>query len=224
MMYQSKKDDTVFAKLVSTDDKYKTSLLEYTTGDKAGKTINVTDATLKRWWKKTDEAVEETPADETLRVKVEDSETGKLVDVDIDPAGFIPGVDDVNTGYDFNNAEKKYIPMPQVVKEIYLLGEDPYPTVEELVDMMVSWGAEIKAYAEWIRMFDGTKIIFRRNRIRPGKSCIEVRMKENVQLKGFETEHSPLKSALLKTTPYVIKVKTISELEQVVKLLTTTTK
>ena len=215
MMYQSKKDGAIMAKVVSSDDKYKTAILEYTTGEKKGQTINVTEATLKRWWRKVEEK-------EVLHVDVVDENSGKTVSVDVDPEGFVPGVDDVGKKYDFNNQEKKHIPMPKAVCEIYKLGEDLYPTVEEVVDMMVEWGASIKAYKEWIKMLDGTRIIFRRNKRSVSKSLIEVRMSDEIAVSGYETKHVPLKGALLKATPYVIYVKTISDLEKVVKSLVTT--
>ena len=220
MMYQSKKDESVMAKVVETDEKYKTSILEYTTGEKVGQTINVTEATLKRWWKK----VEETEVKETevLHVDVVDDESGETVSMDINPDEFVPGVDDVDVKYDFNNQEKKYIPMPQAVCELYKLGDDIYPSVEEVVDMMVEWGASIKAYKEWIKMLDGTRIIFRRNKRCINKSLIEVRMKEEIKIPEYETKHVPLKGALLKATPYVIYAKTIKDLEKVVKSLVTT--
>lgn len=222
MTYQSKKDETVLAKLISSDDKYKTSLLEYTTGEKAGQTFNVTEATLKRWWKKVDSnAVVETPEEEILHVDVVD-DSGKSVSVDINPNAFVPGVDDATQAYDFNNQKKKYVRMPKAVEEIYMLDKDPYPTVEEVIDMMVSWGADIKAYAEWIKMIDGTKIIFRRNKRIPRKAVIEVRMKDERRFTGFNTEYVPVKSALIKDTPYVIYARTITDLEQVVRSIVTT--
>jgi hypothetical protein len=221
MMYQSKKDETVFAKLVSTDAKYKTSLLEYTTGEKVGQTFSVSDATLKRWWRKSENEADagDLPVEEILHVNVEDEETGKSVEVDINPADFIPGVDDGEKTYDFNNQDKKYIPMPKIVQEMYMLGKDPYPTVDELMDMLVSWGADIKAYREWIRLFDGTRIIFRRNMRCPQKACIEIRMKAEYIVDGYETLYVPVKSALIKDAPYVIIIKTIEDLEKVIKSL-----
>lgn len=229
MKYQSKKDETIFAKLGEFDDKYKTYQLEYLTGEKAGKTITVTEPTLKRWWKKVeDDSIEETVAEtvqtepEVLNVKVVDEETGKTREVEIDPVAFVPGVDDSGKTYDFNNQEKKHIPMPKAVKDIYRLGEDPYPTVDEVVDMLVSWGASVKKYAEWIKLLDGTRVLFRRNKVVPVKSVIEIRLKDEVVVPGYETQHKPVKSALIKDTPYVINVKTISDLEKVVKSLLAT--
>lgn len=49
-LYSNKRTPEVMAKVVQEDEKYGTVLLEYTTGDNVGKTVNITKATLKRWW------------------------------------------------------------------------------------------------------------------------------------------------------------------------------
>lgn len=50
MNYVSKKDPSVIAKVVEQNEKYKTVILEYLTGENAGKTISITTSTLHRWW------------------------------------------------------------------------------------------------------------------------------------------------------------------------------
>lgn len=230
MKYLSKKDHKTQAEFVSQDANTKVIRIRMLNGEREGKCIDVSPTTLQRWWKKLGEeeveattevaeepAVEE-PTSETIHVEVTTDE-GQKISMDINPDDEIAGVDDVPKTYDFNNADKKHVPMPESVKEIYKLGEDPYPTVEEVVDMMVDWGASIKAYAEWIKMLDGTRVIFRRNSRSPKKSLIEVRMSEEKRVIGFETQYVPLKGALLKATPYVIYVKTLRELETVIKSL-----
>ena len=229
MKYLSKKDHKTHAEFVSQDEKTKVIRIRFIDGDRAGKCIDVSPTTLQRWWKKvgedeveTTEEVAEVPVEETkpevLHVEVTTDE-GEKISMDINPDDMVAGVDDVAKTYDFNPTEKKYIPEPASAKEFYRLGDDPYPTVEEVVDMMVEWGASIKAYAEWIKMLEGHRIIFRRNRRCPKKSLIEVRMTEEKRVIGFETQYVPLKGALLKTAPYVIYVKTVKELETVVKSL-----
>lgn len=233
MKYLSKKDHKTQAEFVSQDAKTKVVRIRMLNGEREGRCIDVSPTTLQRWWKKLGEeaeiaegAVEETVTEEpvveepkeVLHVEVTTDE-GEKISMDINPEDEIVGVDDVPKTYDFNPTEKKYIPEPASAKEFYTLGEDPYPEVEEVVDMMVSWGADIKAYAQWIKMIDGTKIIFRRNRRCPNKSIIEVRMAEEKRIIGYETQYVPLKGALLKATPYVIYARTISELEKVIKSL-----
>lgn len=231
MKYLSKKDHKTEAEFVSQDSKTKVIRIRMLNGEREGKCIDVSPTTLQRWWKKLGEEAEveatpevaeepavEEPTSETIHVEVTTDE-GQKISMDINPDDEIAGVDDVPKTYDFNNADKKHVPMPESVKEIYKLGEDPYPTVEEVVDMMVDWGASIKAYAEWIKMLDGTRVIFRRNSRSPKKSLIEIRMSEEKRVIGFETQYVPLKGALLKATPYVIYVKTLRELETVIKSL-----
>lgn len=225
MKYLSKKDHKTQAEFVSQDERTKVIRIRMLNGERAGKCIDVSPTTLQRWWKKLGnesaevaDAPAEEPKSEVIHVEVT-TDDGKKINMDINPEDEIVGVDDVPKTYDFNNTEKKYIPVPESVKELYKLGEDPYPTVEEVVDMMVDWGASIKAYAEWIKMLDGTRIIFRRNSRSPKKSLIEIRMAEEKRVIGFETQYVPLKGALLKATPFVIYVKTLSELETVIKSL-----
>lgn len=51
MLYVSRKDNETLAKLVGEEEKYGTVMLEYVSGEKVGKSINITNSTLKRWWK-----------------------------------------------------------------------------------------------------------------------------------------------------------------------------
>lgn len=70
-VYTNKKDPEIKAKLVGEEPKYKTVALEYLNGKDAGKVINISEATLKRWWKVDNEVADETtdePADETTAV------------------------------------------------------------------------------------------------------------------------------------------------------------
>lgn len=53
--YQSKKDPTVTALLISKNEKYNTVSMQYVTGDDEGKNFDVSLSTLKRWWKKMDD-------------------------------------------------------------------------------------------------------------------------------------------------------------------------
>lgn len=71
MMYVSKKNEEVRAKVIQEEEKYGTVLLEYVSGEKVGKNFSITTSTLKRWWRKADETVEvvspeKDPTDESL--------------------------------------------------------------------------------------------------------------------------------------------------------------
>lgn len=59
-VYVSKRNENVTAKIIKEDEKFKTVVIEYLTGDKAGQNNSITTSTLKRWWKETEiEEVEE---------------------------------------------------------------------------------------------------------------------------------------------------------------------
>lgn len=225
MKYLSKKDHTTVAEFVSQNEKTSVIRLKYLNGEQEGKCVDISPTTLQRWWKKMveDEIPEvEVPA-ETLHIEVVTDE-GEKIELDIDPNATIDGVDNVGKIYDFNPTEKKHIPEPESAKLFYTLGDDPYPTVDEVVDLLVSWGADVKAYAEWIKMTNGMRVLFRRNRRSANKSVIEVRMKEEIIIPGYETVYAPVKSALIKNEPYTIYAKTIKDLEQVVKSLLAATR
>jgi len=50
MKYRSKTDLSLVAQVYEVDEKRKTTSLEYLTGEEKGKTICITNPTLKRWW------------------------------------------------------------------------------------------------------------------------------------------------------------------------------
>ena len=59
-IYVSRKDETVKAKLVEYNERFKTYMVEFITGDRKGKTTSFSASTMKRWWKEIEEeAVEE---------------------------------------------------------------------------------------------------------------------------------------------------------------------
>lgn len=82
MKYQSKKDETIFAELTESSEKYGTATLVYTSGEKEGKSISVTMSTLKRWWRKVGEgAVVERSATQLSEEEVEQINTSYKPDV-----------------------------------------------------------------------------------------------------------------------------------------------
>ena len=65
-VYVSRRNETVKAKLIKYEEKFKTYLVEYLTGEHKGKTASFSSSTMKRWWKKiedetTEDDVEEAP-------------------------------------------------------------------------------------------------------------------------------------------------------------------
>ena len=76
-VYVSKRDENVTAKIIQEDEKFKTVIIEYLTGDKAGQNNSITTSTLKRWWKVTelsDDVVEEFTVKEQKTVTDTESE------------------------------------------------------------------------------------------------------------------------------------------------------
>ena len=63
-IYESKRTEGVKVKVIKFEEKFKTVIIEYLTGDKTGTSSSITTATLKRWWEEievineTDEALE----------------------------------------------------------------------------------------------------------------------------------------------------------------------
>ena len=91
VVYISKKDETVKATM---DPAYVreegTVILDYITGPKAGKNVCISIATLKRWWRKSDEEVEVVePEKEDKKVRVIDEihlSNGQVLSVDVTDA------------------------------------------------------------------------------------------------------------------------------------------
>lgn len=221
-LYQSKKNEELFAEEVKVDEKCKTVILKYTTGPDIGKTFPITTATLKRWWRKSiaDATTETEP--EVFHVKVESDGVSK--DVEIKPDDFIPGVDETPiTSSEFNvkHEDAKFIPMPESVKRIYMLGESVFPDVETVVDMIVSWGGNVVRFSSFIKLENGTKILFRRNSRNLDKSVIEVVMteEESTKITSFKPEYCLRKGALFTNLTHIVCVRSIEELEVIIKEL-----
>nr|DAR86764.1 MAG TPA: hypothetical protein [Caudoviricetes sp.] len=58
-IYVSRKDETVKVKLVEYNERFKTYMVEFITGDRTGKTTSFSASTIKRWWKLVKEVQEE---------------------------------------------------------------------------------------------------------------------------------------------------------------------
>ena len=54
-VYISRKDNSIKAKLIEYNDKFKTYTVEFISGDRIGKSVSFSSSTIKRWWKETDE-------------------------------------------------------------------------------------------------------------------------------------------------------------------------
>lgn len=112
--YQSKKNPTVTAILVSQNEKYHTVSMQYVTGDDEGKNFDVSLSTLKRWWKKmnddnvTENVENSVPANDMLDGNVEHItpiEDTNGIDMDVVNQPYHPDV------------TPHYIPKPESVIE-----------------------------------------------------------------------------------------------------------
>ena len=134
MKYQSKKDETVTAKLVSEEEKYGTVILEYLTGNEIGKTISVTTSTLKRWWRKINDEI----------VPGIDIDEEKLSEPFPEPK------------------EKKYVPKPQSVIDYENRKQKKYnselPTFENIVETFGSDCKKVNENSAYIKFNDETTL------------------------------------------------------------------
>lgn len=69
-IYVSRKDETVKAKLVEYNEKFKTYMVEFITGDRIGKTTSFSASTIKRWWKETESSEEQISPVESITTPV----------------------------------------------------------------------------------------------------------------------------------------------------------
>lgn len=69
-IYVSRKDETVKAKLVEYNEKFKTYMVEFITGDRTGKTTSFSASTIKRWWKETESSEEQISSVESITTPV----------------------------------------------------------------------------------------------------------------------------------------------------------
>lgn len=195
IIYQSKKDETVKAKLLSQDEKYGTSLLEYTEGKDAGKTVSITNSTLKRWWKKVEE----------------DKKVEGALKIDYEK---------VNTKYP-EPVEQKYIPKPQSVIEYEEKRRKKYnnelPTQDEMVEHFSSLLSKInKTYIVfgkgfgvgcWLERKSGYTNLY-------ATESVWMCLTENF---GFEGRKNGMKNTKL---PVVFKIETLEQYEVIKEVFT----
>lgn len=144
MKYQSKKDETVFADLVETEEKYGTVMLVYTSGEKNGKSFSVTTSTLKRWWKKVEDE------------KVAEKSTTSLSESD---------VEQINTPYK-PNVTPHYIKKPDAVVEYEEKkkmarahkSNTEMPSFVEIKELFKNQTKRCNDMAHYITLADGTNL------------------------------------------------------------------
>lgn len=200
MKYQSKKDENVTATLISENEKYKTATLKYDSGDDEGKTFDVSQSTLKRWWKKVD--------------SVEDDNSAPIENnsLDIDP-------EVVNQPY-APNVTPHYIPKPDSVIEYEenkkkrrgSYNED-VPTFDVIVESFGSILVKVNETSKYVKFKDGKgTTLWRKNSYIDIYATQEVfELLTNV---GFVSEVNKDKDR-----PYHIRITTHDEWEKMSKVI-----
>lgn len=143
IIYKSKKNPELSAKLVSTEEKYGTVILEYTSGSDVGKTISITTSTLKRWWK-----------------RIEDPES-PLESLNID-------IDKVNEPYPEPKVQK-YIPKPKSVIEYEEKKNKSYnlnlPGFESIVEDLGEHCVKVNNNSSYVKFADKSTLWRKSGRI-----------------------------------------------------------
>lgn len=139
MKYQSKKDPEVFAAFDMANEKYNTTRLIYLTGEDAGKSFDVSNSTLKRWWKKVEDE------------NVESEES--ILNIDMEQ---------VNEPYN-PKVTPHYIPKPQSVieyeeKKKNKKFNNDLPKFEEITDTFGEFLSKINETSQYIKFKDGTTL------------------------------------------------------------------
>lgn len=200
MKYQSKKDETIVASFVSEDEKCKTTMLCYETGEKKGLAFSVTNSTLKRWWKKIESGEDslENTSDKSVLDKVD--------------------MEMVNTPYP-EPKEQKYVPVPDAVKEYEENKRrrhgynSTFPeTYEEIADNLAKEDIKIKGVNKgYISLPDNSKI----KRISKGLGILASQeLWEGLMNLGFSS-----KPCIEKGTPARIDILTNDDYDKLVGVL-----
>lgn len=138
MKYQSKKNPEVFAKLDVVNDKYNTTRLIYLTGEHEGESFDVSNSTLKRWWKKVE--------DETIE------DEASILGIDMEQ---------VNEPYN-PEVTPHYIPKPQSVIEYEEKKKKKFnadlPKFEEIADTFGEFLSKINETSQYVKFKDGTTL------------------------------------------------------------------
>lgn len=153
MKYQSKKHPEVIARLDSKNEKFKTVMLIYLTGSDAGKSVSITEATFKRWWKKYEGEVDTgvPPMVKKETENVQPASTSPLDSLGID-------YDKVNEPYP-EPKEQKYIKKPESVVAYENRRRKHNDDLPEFDDMTAILSSVVKKVNKgYVRLEDGTTI------------------------------------------------------------------
>lgn len=153
MKYQSKKDPEIIAAFDFANEKFNTTRLIYLTGDKAGTSFDVSNSTLKRWWKPLTDEVSEEEVTEAEITEKEVSEESNDNPLNID-------MEQLNQPYQ-PNVTPHYIPKPQSVIEYEEKKKNrtfnlALPSFEDICEMFGANLAKINETSQYVKFKDGT--------------------------------------------------------------------
>jgi hypothetical protein len=158
-IYVSKKNKEVKAEVLRREEKYKTVIIKYLSGEKEGTSVSITESTFKRWWKK--------------------DETSFADSIDMEQ---------VNTPYP-EPKEKKYIPKPESVieyennKKRRAGYNTDLPEFNDIVDKIGDKCSKINESSKYVAIKDSKTTLWRKSR------CIDVYadndMAEKLSSKGL---------------------------------------
>ena len=186
MKYQSKKNPEVFAAFDMANEKYNTTRLIYLTGENKGKSFDVSNSTLKRWWKKV----------ENENIESEES----ILGIDMEQ---------VNKPY-HPNVTPHYIPKPQSVIEYEEKKKKKFnsdlPKFEEIADTFGEFLSKINETSQYIKFKHGTTL-WRKS------AYIDIYATEDIFIKLAEAglQSSPNKD---KVRPFAFRIKSLEEYEK----------
>lgn len=206
MKYQSKKDPSIIAAFDFEHEKFKTTRLIYLTGPKEGQSFEISNSTLKRWWKKL----------ENEEVEQNEVQTEEVVEAQPNPLNI--DFEQVNTPYP-EPKEKKYIPKPQAVieyeekKHKRVKADFDYPKdYETLADLFVENNIKMKKVNRgYISLPDSSKIKL----LSVGIGILaSTELAEKFTARGFQA-----KPCIEKGTPFRFDVKNAEEYSKMLEAL-----
>ena len=191
MKYKDKRDETVIARVESENEKYGTITMVYETGPNEGKTFDITNATLKRWWSP---------------VQEEKSEA-EILHLDMET---------INEPYP-EPKKKKYIPKPESVVEYEKKKRgrkynEAIPEFEQIVEAVGSICCKVNETSQYVKLNDKVTTIWRKTlaiSIYAGTDTAEKLAKA-----GFTS--APNKD---KDRPFAFKIETKEDFDKVVGVL-----
>lgn len=200
MRYRSKKDPSIIASFVSENEKFKTTMLCYETGEKAGTAFSVSNSTLKRWWARVDSEEVQPEIDESFGI--DNEQINKPYAPDVTP---------------------HYIPKPESVKEyeenkkVRRGYNADIPEFEDLTELLTDAGIVIKVNdnSRYVKLADKATTVWRKSKGLFIYAATEIG--EALAKAGYKS--SPNKD---KIRPFAFEINTKEDLDTVIDVIKNT--